>query len=101
MFTCVCAYLHISLHVYLCVWWVCLYMCLPACLCAYLNVYLQHVCLGVVQVPVWKGGTGEGRTLTNALHVPDARLTGTVSEEYATYGPHYRTIHAGTPASNP
>ena len=55
--------------------------------------------MAVVQVPAWKGGAGEGRTLINALHVPDARLTGTVSEEYATFGPHYKTFHSGTQTS--
>ena len=53
------------------------------------------------QVPAWKGGTGEGRTLSSALHVPDARLTGTVSEEYATFGPHYKALHVGKSASQP
>ncbi|KAK7114041.1 serine/threonine-protein kinase Nek11-like [Littorina saxatilis] len=45
-------------------------------------------------VPAWKGGSGEGGTLTSALYVPDPRLTGSVSEEYATFGPHYRALSA-------
>ena len=75
---------------------------------SYLHVYLSEVILpaclpvyvAVVQVPAWKGGAGEGRTLINALHVPDARLTATVSEEYATFGPHYKTFHSGTQTSH-
>nr|KAG5707857.1 hypothetical protein BaRGS_031588 [Batillaria attramentaria] len=47
-------------------------------------------------VPAWKGGSGEGTTLRGALQVPDARLAGTVSPEYATFGPHYRTMHTGS-----
>ncbi|XP_076469959.1 serine/threonine-protein kinase Nek11-like [Babylonia areolata] len=55
--------------------------------------------MGKTVVPAWKGGGGEGKTLANALHVPDARLTDTVSDQYHTYGPHYKTLHLGSSRS--
>ncbi|KAL8590562.1 hypothetical protein ACOMHN_010998 [Nucella lapillus] len=58
-----------------------------------------HTHLPYLQEPAWKGGGGEGTTLTSALHVPDARLTGTVSDNYLTFGPHHKALHTRSPES--